>query len=94
MVSPERIQDAEEYVEWLRLAVHEKPLPGSRRTRAAGSCYAITQDHRHSIVILIEHRLYASSFSLLRSEFEAYVRGQWLAHCATDAEGEKYIEGW
>lgn len=77
-----------------RIAVYDKPLPGSNRTRVAGSCYAIAQEHHHSIVLLIEHRLYASSFSLLRIEFEAYVRGQWLAHCATDAEVEKYLRGW
>lgn len=30
----------------------------------------------------------------MRSEFEAYIRGQWLAHCATDVEVEKYLQGW
>ncbi len=94
MISPERIHDAGKYVEWLRLAVHEKSLPAASRTRAAGSCYAIAQDHHHSIALLIGYQLYASSFALLRSEFEAYVRGQWLAHCATDAQIEKYIQGW
>lgn len=94
MISTERMRDAGGYVEWLRLAVHEKSLPTSNRTRAAGSCYAIAQTHHHSIVLLFEHQLYASSFALLRSEFEAYVRGQWLAHCAGDAEVEKYLRGW
>jgi hypothetical protein len=94
MVSAERIHDAAEYVEWLRITVHEKPLPANNRTRAAGSCYAIAQDHHHSIVLLIDHQLFASGFSLLRCEFEAYVRGQWLAHCATDTEVTEYISGW
>lgn len=94
MISPERMRDAGEYVEWLRLAVHEKELPGGNRTRAAGSCFAIAQDHHHAIVLLVEHRLYASAFSLLRSAFEAYVRGQWLAHCATDRQMEKYLKDW
>lgn len=94
MISAERIHDAGSYVEWLRLAVHEKSLPANNRTRAAGSCFAIAQDHHHSIILLVEHDLFASSFALLRSEFEAYVRGQWLAHCASDAEIEKYIQGW
>jgi len=94
MISAERIHDAGGYVEWLRLTVHEKSLPASNRTRAAGSCFAITQDHHHSIVLLVEHQLYASSFALLRSGFEAYVRGQWLAHCAGDTEVEKYLRGW
>lgn len=87
------MRDAGEYVDWLRLAVHEKILPGSNRARAAGSCFAIAQDHHHAIVLLVEHCLYASAFSLLRSSFEAYVRGQWLAHCATDEQIEKYLKG-
>jgi len=94
MISSLRIQDAGEYVEWLRTSIHEKSLPGSNRSRAAGSCYAIAQEHHHSIVLLIEHQLYASSFTLLRSSFEAYVRGQWLALCATDTQVEQYIRGW
>lgn len=93
MISIKRIQDAREYVEWLRKAIHEKSIPGSNRNRASGACYAIAQDHHHSIVLLIEHQLYASSFSLLRSEFEAYVRGQWLALCANEKQVEKYIQG-
>jgi hypothetical protein len=93
MITIERIKDAGEYVEWLRQSVHEKTLPASNRNRAAGACFAISQDHHHSIVLLIEHQLYASSFSLLRSCFETYVRGQWLAHCATDGQIEKYLRG-
>jgi hypothetical protein len=94
MVAIERLQEAAKYVEWRRQAVHEKILPASNRTRAAGSCFAIAQDHHHSIVLLTEHQLYASSFSLLRSGFEAYVRGEWLALCATDDQVEKYVRGW
>src|SRR5438477_1793587 len=94
MISAQRIHDAGGYVEWLRLAVHEKSLPASKRTRAAGSCFAIAQDHHHAIVLLVEHQLYASSFALLRSEFEAYVRGQWLTHCASEEQVGKYVQGW
>src|SRR5688500_7383397 len=90
----QRIDDAGGYVEWLRLTVHEKSLPASNRTRAAGSCYAIAQDHHHAIVLLVQHQVYASSFALLRCEFEAYVRGQWFAHCASDAQLDKYLGGW
>lgn len=93
MISIERIQDAENYVEWLHQAVQEKTLPANNRTRAAASCYGIAQDHHNAIVFLIKHQLYSSSFSLLRSEFEAYVRGQWLALCATNEQIEKYIKG-
>jgi len=72
----------------------EMALPDCTRTRVAGSCYAIAQDHHRAIVLLLEHRLYASSMSLLRVAFEAYVRGQWLSLCASEAEIKQYIRGW
>lgn len=74
MVAPERIRKAGEFVEWLRQSIHEQELPSNNRVRAAASCYAIAQDHHHAIVLLIENRLYASSFALIRLEFEAYKR--------------------
>lgn len=93
-VSPERMLDSIAFVEWLRQSINEKPFPSNGRTRSSGSCFAIAQQHHHAIVLLIEHELFASSFSLLRVEFEAYVRGQWLLVCATDDEVEKYLRGW
>jgi hypothetical protein len=63
------------------------------RVRVAASCLAIAQDHHHAIVVLLDHALFASSFALLRCEFEAYVRGEWLALCATDEEVEAFSNG-
>ena len=94
MVPTKRIQDAAEVVEWLRVAVHNISLTENERCRVAIPCFGITQDHHHAIVLLVEHRLYASSFSLLRIAFESYVRGVWLSVCATDAEIKKVANCW
>jgi len=91
MLSTERIRAAGEFVEWLRQSIHEQPLPANNRVRAAASCYAIAQDHHHAIVLLIENRLYSSSFALIRLEFEAYVRGLWLATCADESQVNKFV---
>jgi hypothetical protein len=93
MVTESRIREAVEFVEWLRQCIHERELPANNRVRAAGSCFAIAQEHHHSIVLLTEHRLYAPSFSLLRAAFEAYVRGLWLSRCARDAEVNRFLRG-
>lgn len=61
-------------------------MPSEFRVRVAASCFAIAQDHHHAIVALINHNLYASSFALVRCAFEAYIRGEWIALCATDTE--------
>ena len=94
MLTDNQINDANAYGEWLRLAVHEKSLPANSRVRAAGSCLAIAQDHHHAIIVLLDARLYASCFALLRIAFEAYVRGEWLALCATDTQVRKFWKGW
>lgn len=82
-----------EYMEWLRLAQHERQLPADDRIRAAAPCFAIAQDHHHATVILLQHRLYASCFALTRIAFEAYVRGEWLATCATDTQRRSFLRG-
>lgn len=93
MLTDKQLDDANAYGEWLRLAVHEKRLPANNRVRAAGSCLSIAQDHHHAILVLLDARLYASCFALLRIAFEAYVRGEWLALCATDAQVRGYLNG-
>jgi hypothetical protein len=93
MVTPERIREAAYFVEWLRQSIHEQQLPSNNRVRAAASCYAIAQDHHHAIVLLFENRLYASSFALVRLEFEAYIRGLWLSQCATTERVDRFISG-
>ena len=54
----------------------------------------IAQDHHHAILVLLGARLYASSFALIRVAFEAYVRGEWLAFCAKDAQVRRFLKGW
>jgi hypothetical protein len=84
---------AADYLNSIGAIIHECDLPATKRVRAAASCLAIAQDHHHAIVVLLDHELYASSFALVRVAFEAYVRGEWLALCATDAEVDRFVEG-
>jgi hypothetical protein len=93
MLTDNEISRAARYVEELRLFVHNLDVPGNNRVRAAGSCFAIAQEHHHAIVHLIEFKLFAAAFSLVRVEFEAYVRGEWLAQCASDGLVKAFIQG-
>ncbi|MDO8177475.1 MAG: hypothetical protein Q7T62_04455 [Undibacterium sp.] len=93
ILTEDEISNAVRYVEELRLFIHEFSVPGNNRVRAAGSCFAIAQEHHHAIVKLLECRLFSSAFSLIRVEFEAYVRGKWLSNCASDALVEAFIQG-
>lgn len=93
MFTSEQLDRANTFGESLRLAVHERSLPATNRVRAAGSCFSIAQDHHHAIVVLLGAQLYASCFALLRVEFEAYIRGEWLALCAADSEVSAFLNG-
>ena len=82
-----------DYLNWLGRIISECEMPGEFRVRVAASCLAIAQDHHHGIVALIDHKLYASSFALVRCAFEAYIRGEWIALCATDDEVSTFASG-
>lgn len=84
---------AVDYLNWIGQAIHDCDLPATNRVRAAAGCLAIAQDHHHAIVILLDHERFASAFALVRVAFEAYVRGEWLALCASDAEVETFVQG-
>jgi hypothetical protein len=71
---------------WLHQQLWEYRVPASPRTRLAGACFAAVQEHHDAIATLIERKIYGSAFALVRVLFEAYVRGIWLANCATERE--------
>lgn len=84
---------AVDYLNWIGAAIHECNMPATVRVRAAASCLAIAQDHHHAIVVLLDHERYASSFALVRIALEAYVRGEWLALCASDGQVDDFVRG-
>lgn len=88
-----RISTAGQFVELLRLLEHERDIPRTLRARTGSACLGLAQEHHHSIVLLTERGLYGSAFTLLRSVFEAYVRGVWLLHCATDQQVDAFANG-
>ncbi len=85
------ITAANEFGESIRQLVHNQVVPATNRTRAAIGCLGIAQEHHHGIVLMLSSSLYASAFALMRAMFEAYVRGEWLGFCATEAQVERFL---
>jgi hypothetical protein len=56
----------------------------------SAACVDQAMEHQKAIVLLIRRRHYGSALALVRLVFEAYVRGTWLHHCATDTEVTQY----
>ena len=86
MATSAEIQKSFALAEWIAAAIDGLAVSASLRHRSAGACFSIAQDHHLAITILVEAEIYSSAFALVRPLFEAYVRGLWLAHCATDEQ--------
>lgn len=92
-LTPAELQSAHDYGDGLRSLVDGQSLPASPRSRAALACIGIALDHHRGILLLISNSLYASAFALVRPMFEAFVRGEWLASCASDKAVEEFMAG-
>ena len=57
-----------------------------KRAYLSGACLHASIEHGMAIFVLVDENLYGSALALLRLQFEAYVRGMWLAQCAADSE--------
>ena len=86
---------SKQLVEWLAHQIGGARLRGDLRTRAAAICFGVAQEHHAALVTLLALAtpLSSSAFALGRPLFEAYVRGMWLAHCATDDQIDGYLQG-
>ncbi len=95
-VTDQRILGAEEFGNALSCLVSGRNLAtndrNKQRIRVAAAAFGIAQDHHHAIVFLLKNTFHSSSMALLRSVFEAYLRGLWLRRCATDAEVQTVME--
>ncbi len=97
----EQFMSIEDYLEkpkdfwlWLHLRTNEMPFASlDTRVRCAGGCFHLALEHNDAIIVLTQNRLYGSAWVLARPLLEAYVRGAWLATCASNDEIESYLAG-
>ncbi len=52
----------------------------------SSSFFSLSLEHHRSVIVLVEQQLYGSASALLRSLFEAYVKGMWFYHCAKEID--------
>lgn len=93
MLTPARIRAAEQFGVALNQLVWQLNIPQSPRNRAAAASFGIARDHHGAIVLLLGQNFHSSAFALLRCLFEAYLRGLWLRHCATEEQVNAHFEG-
>lgn len=92
-MTPARFEAAEKFGAALHELTNEIEVPRTEKNRAAAASFCIAQDHHAAIVFLMKNTFYSSSLALLRILFEAFLRGIWLKHCATDAQVSAFFRG-
>lgn len=85
-----QVTEAEQLIQWLDGKIDGVEIKSNERTRLAAGCFDLALEHHRAIVLPISGGIYGSAFSLVRLLFEAYVRGVWLHHCASDTELERF----
>lgn len=79
-----RIEQSEDLIIWLDRFIEGLSIPTNDRAVIVAACEDVALEHHKSIVLTTREQFYGSAFALVRIEYEAYVRGQWLRYCASD----------
>jgi hypothetical protein len=59
----------------------------------AFGCLDLAVEHQSGIAVLADQPLWGPAFALLRIQFEAFIRGVWLARSATEDQLAWFVEG-
>jgi hypothetical protein len=81
-----RVVSTIELSNWIAAEIDGLEIEPTLRNRLAGASFSIALDYHAGIGLLLHNNRAAPAFALARLLFEAYVRGRWLAECASDHE--------
>jgi hypothetical protein len=77
-------------VAWISEQTDGMPVPPDRRARMALGCLDIAIEHQAGIALLAEQLLWGPVYALLQCMFDAFVRGVWLARCASERDLDSF----
>lgn len=86
------LRESQETTIWIHARLDGLKIPRMReslRTGMACASWHVAIEHSQAIVVLVDHSLLGSATAMIRPLLEAYVRGMWLLHCASDSAVER-----
>ena len=84
---------AQALIERLAQRIDGLDFPATERNRLSAACFRQALEHHEAIVHLVRRSLFGSALALLRPLFEHYLRGVWLAKCASAADLQMFQGG-
>jgi hypothetical protein len=89
-ITGDKFTRSEESILWVQQQVDGLTLAEPcKRSRVSAACLITSIEHGMAILVLVDEGLYGSALALVRLQFEAYVRGTWMAQCASNNEVDK-----
>ncbi len=85
-----RLEQSKELSYRLGSQVSATHFRATTRNRLAGGCFDLSLEHHNAVIALVEARLAACAFALLRVMYESHVRGVWLRYIATEEDIQSY----
>lgn len=79
-----------EITQWINTNLNGVKVSSDGKTCIVSGCHSVVIENQKAIILLLQHNVYSSAFSLVRIQFEAYVRALWLNYCATNSELEDF----
>ena len=86
MMDHEIFQRSELLIQNIIEIVDKPPYDNSPRIVVSGNLCQVSIEHACAFRSLAEHRMFTSSFVVLRSQFEAALRAVWALYSATDGQ--------
>ncbi|MDE0165373.1 MAG: hypothetical protein OXL36_09780 [Bryobacterales bacterium] len=86
------LQTSERTLLWVAHQLDGLTLPGlsvNKRLRLAAGCLHIAIEHAQAIVVLTQEKCFGSALALQRPLIEAWARGFWLFHAATEEDVDR-----
>jgi hypothetical protein len=87
------ISRARRWMEASTALIDGRSFDTSNRSRVGVGLLHLAVEHQQGIYTLVDLGVLGSAFALLRPQMEAFVRGAWYFHCATDDQLAKFIGG-
>lgn len=86
-----RIQEElQSVVGWITEQRHGLPVRADRRTRLSFGCLDLAVEHLAAIALLADKALWGPAYALLRHLLDAFVRGVWIARCASESDLDSF----
>lgn len=88
----EKIAESKNLLQWIdaETAGLTFRIDETERSKVAMGCFFVSRQHCAAVVLLVEHKQYASANAFRRLILEALIRGEWFFRCATEEELKKF----